>query len=660
MFRITHCTATAAVILSFCPLPNQGLAVAQQPAPPVSAQPAPSAPAPLEPETPMADLPDIGVDWPDMAAPAASETSETVATTNATDSGERKYSFTIEGADKLSAVPLKERFNALSALKAGQKDRANTAQIDRRVREDRDLLEQILKTSGYYDPEVESIVESSGTGDILVRFIVNAGPLYRFDSVRVDGLEGTGVKAPELEATFGVAAEDAVDADDVVAGRDALEKTLKDGGYPFAKVSEPEVVVDHDARSGVLAMNVETGGLRNFGAINITSANPPFDAKHVGVIARFKAGQPYDQTKIEDLRRALVATGIVGSVAITPVPAADVTAADIQVALEKAPLRTIAGEIGYDTGEGIRAEVNWTHRNFIKPEGALTLRGVAGTQEQLAGIILRQSNFRKRDHVLNAALLVSNLNRNAFDARTVELSASLGRQSNIIWQKRWTWSGGIELLATDERDMTRGLLAGRTTFLIAAMPLSVGYDRSNDLLNPTKGFRLSARISPEISLRNGTNSYLRTQIDGSAYLPFGDRLVIAARARMGSIFGADTFSLAPSRRFYSGGGGSVRGYGYQSIGPRDAFNDPVGGRSLAEFGLEARIRFGDFGVVPFIDGGSIYDTRIPKFSDFRLGAGIGGRYYSSFGPIRIDVGTPINPRKGDSKVTVFVSLGQAF
>jgi translocation and assembly module TamA len=634
--------------------------MAQQPAPQEPPRPAPAAPPALEPENPMADLPDIGVNWPDMAAPATLETPEAVATDDATDSGERKYSFTIEGADKLSDVPLKERFNVLSALKAGQKDRANTAQIDRRVREDRDLLEQILKTSGYYDPDVESIVESSGTGDILVRFIVNAGSLYRFDSVRVDGLEGTGVKAPELEATFGVAAEDAVDADDVVAGRDALEKTLKDGGYPFAKVSEPEVVVDHDARSGVLAMNVETGGLRNFGAIKITSTNPPFDAKHVGVIARFKAGQPYDQTKIEDLRRALVATGIVGSVGITPVPAADVTAADIQVALEKAPLRTIAGEIGYDTGEGIRAEVNWTHRNFIKPEGALTLRGVAGTQEQLAGIILRQSNFRKRDHVLNAALLVSNLNRNAFDARTVELSASLERQSNIIWQKRWTWSGGIELLATDERDMTRGLLAGRTTFLIAAMPLSIGYDRSNDLLNPTKGFRLSARVSPEISLRNGTNSYLRTQIDGSAYLPLGDRLVIAARARMGSIFGADTLSLAPSRRFYSGGGGSVRGYGYQSIGPRDAFNDPVGGRSLAEFGLEARIRFGDFGVVPFIDGGSIYDTRIPKFSDFRFGAGIGGRYYSSFGPIRIDVGTPINPRKGDSKVTVFVSLGQAF
>lgn len=608
----------------------------------------------------MADVPDIGVDWPDMAAPAGTESEAVEVKQDLNDSGERRYSVVIEGADQLSAVPLKERFNALSALKAAGKDRANTAQIDRRVREDRDLIEQVLKTSGYYDPQVESVVESDGAGDVLIRFIVAAGPLYRFGSVRVDGLDGTGVKAPELSATFGVEGEDAVDADDVVAGRDALEKKLKDGGYPFAKVSEPEVVVDHDARTGALAMNVDTGGLRNFGTIKITSANPPFDAKHIGVIARFKPGQPYDQTKIEDLRRALVATGIVGSVAITPVPAQDVTAADIQVALEKSPLRTIAGDIGYGTGEGIRAEVNWTHRNLIKPEGALTLRGVAGTQEQLAGIVFRQSNFRKRDQVFNTSLLASNLNRRAFDARTVALSANLERQSNIIWQKRWTWSAGMELLATDERDMTRGLLSSRQTFLIAAAPLSVGYDQSNDLLNPTKGFRLAARLSPEISFRNGKNTYLRAQIDGSAYLPFGDRLVIAGRARAGSIFGAQTFSLPPSRRFYSGGGGSVRGYGYQSIGPRDAFNDPVGGRSLAEFGLEARIRFGDFGVVPFIDGGSIYDTRIPKFSDLRFGAGIGARYYSSFGPIRIDVGTPINPRKGDSRVTVFVSLGQAF
>ncbi len=655
MFTTLRSAAFASALILIIPVPQHGRAEAQQPAPVEKSQS-----VPLDPETPMADLPDIGVNWPDMAAPVPSDESPAAVTQELGDTGERRYTIIIEGADKLSAVPLKERFNALSALKSADKDPANTAQIDRRVREDRDLLEQILKTSGYYDPQVESSVEAGGSGDIVVRFVVNAGPLYRFNTVRVDGLDGTGVKAPDFAATFGIDADDAVDADDVVAGKEALEKKLKDGGYPFAKISEPDVVVDHDARAGSLAMTVETGGLRNFGAIGITSANPPFDAKHIGVIARFKPGQPFDQTKIDDLKRALVATGIVGSVGITPVPGQDATVADIQVELEQSPLRTIAGEIGYGTGEGFRAEVNWTHRNFIKPEGAITLRGVAGTQEQLAGLILRQSNFRKRDHVFNARLLASNLNRRAFDARTVELSANLERQSNIIWQKRWTWSAGVELLATDERDMARGLLAGRKTFLITALPLSIGYDRSNDLLDPTKGFRLSARVSPELSLRNGRNGYVRAQVDGSAYLPVGQTVVIAGRARVGSIFGAETFNLPPSRRFYSGGGGSVRGYGYQSIGPRDAFNDPIGGRSLAEFALEARIRLGDFGIVPFIDGGSIYETRIPKFSDFRFGAGIGARYYSSFGPIRIDVGTPINPRKGDSRVTVFVSLGQAF
>jgi translocation and assembly module TamA len=152
----------------------------------------------------------------------------------------------------------------------------------------------------------------------------------------------------------------------------------------------------------------------------------------------------------------------------------------------------------------------------------------------------------------------------------------------------------------------------------------------------------------------------KAQIDGSFYQPAGDRLVLAGRARLASIAGSATTDIAPSRRLYSGGGGSVRGFGFQRIGPRDVNNDPVGGRSLAEFSLEARVRFGNFGVVPFVDAGNVYDDSTPDFSQFRVGAGIGLRYYSSFGPIRIDVGTPINPQTGDSRIAIAVSLGQAF
>jgi len=131
--------------------------------------------------------------------------------------------------------------------------------------------------------------------------------------------------------------------------------------------------------------------------------------------------------------------------------------------------------------------------------------------------------------------------------------------------------------------------------------------------------------------------------------------------RFGTILGSTVDQIAPSRRFYAGGGASVRGYGYQAIGPRYGEDeDPVGGKSLAEFSLEGRIRFGNFGVVPFVDAGNISTSFLPRFRDLRIGAGMGVRYYSNFGPIRVDVGTPLNPQSGDPKIAVYVSLGQAF
>jgi translocation and assembly module TamA len=191
----------------------------------------------------------------------------------------------------------------------------------------------------------------------------------------------------------------------------------------------------------------------------------------------------------------------------------------------------------------------------------------------------------------------------------------------------------------------------------------VTYDGSDDLLDPKRGFRLGARISPELSLQGTVFSYVRAQFDGSFYLFASDQLTFAGRGRLGTIVGASRDRIAPTRRFYSGGAASVRGYGYQAIGPRDANNAPIGGRSLAELSFEARYRFGSmnqFGIVPFIDAGTISADPWPSIQEMRVGAGIGVRYYSNFGPIRIDVGTPLNPQQGDSRIGVYVSLGQAF
>lgn len=634
----------------------------------------------LDPQTPMDPMPGLGVDWPDMDKPdgaplegdadvegggeGSKEQPDVVEeeTTPPVDyTAELQYRVVLKGLDEVGNDQFQKRFDDLSVLREGEGDKSNIAQINRRAKEDIELLQRILRAKGYYDARVVSeIIPASQDQRIQVVLDVDPGQRYTLDEVKLPGLEQATENRDALYRSFPVKAGDPIDADNIVAARLELATALGENGYPFAKVEEPVVRIDREDRVGDIAMPVNPAGFRRFGQIEV----PPgdiFKARHVQRIARFRPGDPYRTSEVTDLRRALIATGLISSVTMTPKDAGDGETVDLAVDLERAPPRTVAGQIGYGTGEGIRAEASWQHRNFFPPEGSMTFRGVAGTQEQSVAAIFRRNNFRKRDQVLNAQISASNLDRDAYDAKTFLISGSLERQTNLIFQRKWTWSVGAELLASDERDSSGPLaMPRRRTFFIGALPLSLSYDGSDDLLDPARGFRLGMRVSPELSFQSGTFGYVRAQLDGSAYQPVSDRAVLAGRVRLGTIVGAKRDQIAPSRRFYAGGGGSVRGYGYQDIGPRDINDDPIGGRSLAEFSLEARIRFGNFGVVPFVDAGNISTGQLPDFGDLQFGTGIGVRYYSSFGPIRIDVGTPLNPQEGDPKIAVYVSLGQAF
>lgn len=634
------------------------LAAASGPNSIACAQVLPEAGSALDPDSPLDPLPGLGVEWPDLAVePAAPVEARGGVTTDA--GADLRYDVRFDGLDPEQVDLITTQFESLSTLKAGEKQPANVAQIDRRAREDADLLAELLRSRGYYDAMVEPRVTTE-VGHVLVTLAAEPGDLFRFAQVDVRGLDDMPVQAEALRAAFGIKPEDPVDAAAVNSGTAALRQRIGQGGFPFANVADPEIVVDHASQTATLVLTVEARGERRYGRI-IVPQGGLFSARHIQEMARFKPGQPYEASDIDDLRRALIATSLVSSVTVTPQPGASPETVDIAVRIDPAPPRTIAGELGYGTGEGARAAVSWQHRNFFPPEGGVTLRTVIGTREQTAAASLRRNNFRKRDHVLTADIALSHLDQPGYEARTFLIGAGIERQTNIIFQKKWTWSAGLNLLASNERGAigSRSSTA-RRTYLIGALPGLLAYDGSDNLLDPTRGFRLSGRVSPEISLQNGVFGYARVQIDASAYQPVSDRVVLAGRIRLGSIAGAPADRIAPSRRFFSGGGGSVRGFGYQAIGPRDADNNPTGGRSLAEFGAEARIRFGNFGVVPFLDGGNIYRAALPDFSGMRFGAGLGVRYHSSFGPIRVDVGTPINPQKGDSRITLFVSLGQAF
>ncbi|MFL6721739.1 MAG: autotransporter assembly complex protein TamA [Sphingomonas sp.] len=654
------CAAAASALL-----PGPLLA---QAAPP----PSPSDPAELDPNAPLAPLPDLGVAWPELNArdtaqppPAATTVKgRKQAATSADATGDIRYTVRVEGLGAVgNAAELLSQFRQQSTLEAERKHPANAAQIGRRASADADLLAQLLRSQGYYDAAVEPSTERAGDA-LSVVLTADPGAQYRFAAVDLPGLDAAGPNAARLRDTFAVKPGDPVIATDVIAGGLALTTALGEQGYAEAKLREQVVEVNHQTHLATLSLPVDPGPVARFGTIRV-SGRPPFSAHHVALIARFKRDEPFQRSKVDDLRRALIATTLVANADIQLVPVERGRVVDLNVRLEPAPEHTIAGELGYGTGQGARIEASWTDRNFFNPEGALTLRGIAGTNEQLLAAQVRRSNFLQRDQTLNLQVSAGHQKFAAYTARTIDLAANIERQSNFIWQKKWTWSYGGEWLATRERGVFSSALVKDTkTFVIAAAPLSLGYDGSDSLLDPTRGFRLGGRLSPEISFHGGHFTYARLQLDASAYHSISDRVVLAGRIRLGSISGARLFDIAPSRRFYSGGGGSVRGYGYQRLGPKDVEGDPIGGRGLAEFGLESRIRLaqfgGNFGVVPFVDGGSLTSSSAPDLKHWRYAVGVGVRYYSSFGPIRVDLGIPLNRQTGDGPFAVTVSLGQAF
>lgn len=583
-----------------------------------------------------------------------------------------------------------DRFEDLSTLRALDDGEENAPQVSARARADEELLGDILRTYGYYagdvvrqlsggrragangaETEADEAAEAAAR-EPSVRFDILPGPRYRFGRIDLGGLPALPEPdASRLIAAFGIQPGDPLYADRIVERELELRVALGESGYPFAEVAEPELLIDHAREEGDLTLDVAPKGKYVFG--EVVSNDPRFlSGRHLGRIARFDPGDVFQQSLETDLRRAIIATGLVSSVTVTPRETrapqdGQPGEVALDVEMERAPLRTIAGAIGYGTEDGLKVEGRWEHRNLFPPEGALRLRGILGTREALASVGVRRNNFLDRDQVLTVDLFASDITTLAVDSRGFGTRATFEKVSNILFQKEFSWQAGGELLYSDERNrLARNstIPLPRRTFLIGGLFGSVTLDESDDLLDPSEGYRATVFLAPEVSRSGGAESfYLRAQADASVYKSVGST-VIAGRVRAATIQGAELDRIAPSRRLYGGGGGSVRGYGFQGVGPRNDRGEATGGASLLEASVEARIQTplfdGAVEVVPFLDAGTVSLGSTPDFRFVRYGAGIGLRYKTTFGPIRIDVATPLNPTEFDSPVVVYVSLGQAF
>ena len=634
-----------------------------QPQNPSTPTAAPAAPR----DAPVAsDLPAVApIDEPDLTAPLTPLSgfdAQPLDTTNvpaAATPPQIAYDTVLEGLPKAETV----RFNDLSALKAGKGKAANASMVRARANEDLALILRLLNSDGYYDGTVTTSIVTleKGAGRVQAHLIVVPGKRYHLGLVVVKA--DPTVPPGLIRANLPLRSGDPIVADQILAAEANVSVIMPQNGYPFAAVKGRDIALDPDTSAGDYTLLVDTGPRARFGGFR-SDGRVVFQPSHIAELTRFYPGDLYDNRKVDDLRQALVATALFRSVSVEPVKTGKTNPdgteeVDLLVHQEKGPRHSISAEAGYSTGEGFTATGTWTDRNLWPPEGALIVTGTIGTQEQDLGTTFKRSNSGERDRTQTDGILLDHTDE-TYEAYTATLSWGVSRISTPLWQKEWTWAYGLNLVASHESQDPTATPEVFTDYYTADVPLKLEWDKTDDLLNPTRGFRVTGQTTPELGLGQSSPSNLLTTIDASLYQSLSPQAVLAARVRVGDIIGGSLTDLAPSRRLYAGGGGSVRGYAYEALGPLDASGTPTGGLSVNELSVELRYRIGSYGIVPFIDAGQVYNSRLPDFSNLKVGAGIGARVYTNFGPLRIDVATPLSNNKRDVALALYVGIGQAF
>jgi translocation and assembly module TamA len=542
----------------------------------------------------------------------------------------------------------------------------------RRAQEDKLRLEKALRSSGYYDGEVSieiagrSVDEPATTenepeskASIPVTIELHPGKLYRLRKITVTGAEDLpGKLRPEL------AAKAPARAADIMAEQDRLLNAVLAQGYAFASVKLAPALVDHKDRTVSVEYVVDHGPRAKIGDIHVKGLDR-VDAEFVNRRLADFTGKSYAPSEITSLRENLRSIDVFESVKVKPAESLDETGRlPIDVEVVERDRRFIGFGANYSTNDGAGAKAYWGHRNLfgggehLRLDADVSGLGENSWSETNYGL---SADFNKPDFLRQQQSLHSNLalvqeyDPDSFDKRAATLS--LGLERRLSQTLSVSFGGEAEISRITDDGVARNFeLFGPTG--------AVNLDTSDDLLNPTKGSRLSLTGAAFSEYLGSSQDVFQTRATGSSYLDLSGKgnLVLAGRLSLASVFGGSIDELPEDRLLYAGGGGSVRGYEFRSISPLDEDGDPTGGRSLVEGSVELRYRFlEDYGIVPFFDAGTVTEEVFPSFDEkLQYAGGLGFRYYSPIGPIRADVAVPLNPRKDDDPVAFYISIGQAF
>ncbi len=510
-----------------------------------------------------------------------------------------------------------------------------------------------LRSEGYYDAIV---TPQASENPISARLQITLGQRYRFNAPQLS-FDG---EAPNDEAHAAVQhALAAVRADaparsgDVLAAEAAALAALQHAGYADAAVGERRIVVDHATGRVSADFHFTADSLVRLGGVRAEPDNV-FRPGFIRSLRNWREGAVYAPENLQRLRRDLTSTGAVARAATRLAPADANGRRDVILELEPAKRNAYELGLGYSTTEGGGVDAQWTRRNFTGRADALAVSTTLGQKLSNASVTWAVPDAAGLGHTLSLGVAGAHEETEAFTRDGIALFASVDATPRIQVGRSY----GVRLaLDTYDNLPNATVLSGF---------VDLRQDNTDFSLDPRWGSIFEIRAEPTLSVDGGATAFVRATAEARFYVSLGanQRLTLAARARTGwmeALIG-DADDAPADRRFYAGGGGSVRGYPYNSIYPleRDALGLTPGGQGLLEGSIEARWRFGEqLGAAAFVDGGNAFDTW-GAAGDLHYGVGVGLRYNLGFAPLRVDLAFPLDHEFTAADYALYISVGQAF
>jgi translocation and assembly module TamA len=538
------------------------------------------------------------------------------------------------------------------------------AEARRRARDAGEDVVAVLRAEGYYAYAVEPDITEGDPPRGVVK--VTPGPVFVLADPKIDwrgAVPDEGVAQRAVTAMHLTPGEPGRAAD-ILGAEGRVIAQIQQLGYADVAADPREVIIDHADHTVRPTFNISAGDLTKLDGVEVITkgrSNPDW----VLHLAPWKSGDVYDPEDVAELERRLRDTSVYDSISVSLSPKDKIRPDGLRpviVNLTDRAARTVELGAGYSTSEGPGVDARLIRYNRLRRADTTTYTAKLAKLEQRFETELALPHWRRPQETLKLNGALFRETTDAYDETGATISANLTKRRQTTSYR--TYGISLDVSQSEQLEADSTATVKQTLNLATITTLGAfAWDKSDNILDPKRGWRLEARAEPTGILGDTTLAYLRTQVQGSAYLPFGENAstVLAGRLKVGAIFGALVAEVPASRRFFSGGGGSVRGYAYQAIGPRLSDNTPQGGVSLVETSLEVRHRFTEkWGGVAFIDAGAIGTERTPKQEDFRVGAGFGVRYDLGFGPIRADIAVPLGKRSGDPAFQIYLSIGQSF